>query len=294
MPDDPQSPATTDRTLKDRLADFLGIKRADELVPSDAISHLRVKEFENASVRDVMTSRVDIAALDVSTSLQDVLALFSRDAHSRMPVYNETLDEPLGFVHIKDVVAELVQTGWTTETLASRPLDRLKRTIMFIPESMKLPDLLLQMQASRTHIALVVDEFGGTAGLVCLEDVVEVIVGDIEDEHDEEPPLIVRRGRNIWDVDGLAELEDVERETGLRLDLAEFAEDVETLGGLVAALAGRVPAAGDSVPHPAGPIFEVISADPRRATRVRVRAAAKSPPGVLADGRARAIDRGVE
>lgn len=288
MSDDPTPNATPDRqTLKDRIAELLGIKRADLPPSENAISHLRVKEFETASVRDVMTSRVEIAALDLETSLQDVLTLFAREAHSRMPVYKETLDEPLGFVHIKDVVAELVQGGWTAETFASRPLDRLKRPIMFVPESMKLPDLLLQMQSSRTHIALVVDEFGGTAGLVCLEDVVEVIVGDIEDEHDEEPPLIVRRGRNIWDVDGLAELEDVERETGLRLDVQEFSEEVETLGGLVSALAGRVPRAGESITHPAGPVLEVISADPRRATRVRVRTAAKAPaPSHLADGKA--------
>lgn len=250
----------------------------------------RVKLFETASVRDVMTSRVDIAAVDVSSTLGDVLNLFAVEAHSRMPVYRDSIDEPLGFVHIKDVVAEVVRAGWTPDTLASRPLERLVRDIMFVPESTRLPDLLVQMQASRIHIALVVDEYGGTGGMVCLEDLVEQIVGDIEDEHDDARPLVMRRGRHLWEIDGLATVADAERETGLPLTVEDFEAEVDTIGGLVAAIAGRVLTAGESIEHPRGPTIEVIAADPRRVIRVRLRAP-KPQPLVLAEDKSAAVDR---
>jgi CBS domain containing-hemolysin-like protein len=137
---------------------------------------LRLKEFETATVRDVMTSRIDIAAVSIEATLGEVIDLFAAEAHSRMPVYRDSLDEPLGFVHIKDVVAEGARRGWTPEALAAKPLDRLVREIMFVPESTPLADLLVRMQASRIHIALVIDEYGGTGGMVCLEDLVEQIV----------------------------------------------------------------------------------------------------------------------
>jgi CBS domain containing-hemolysin-like protein len=219
-----------------------------------------------------------------------VLNLFAQEAHSRMPVYRDSLDEPLGFVHIKDVVTELVRLGWNAETLASRPLERLLRDIMFVPGSTRLPDLLVQMQASRIHIALVVDEYGGTGGMVCLEDLVEQIVGEIEDEHDEAKPLVTRRGRSVWDVDGLASIVDAERETGLHLAVEDFETDVDTIGGLVSALAGKVPAAGDIIEHPGGSKFEVVDADPRRVIRVRLRAP-KPQSAVLAEGETAAVDR---
>jgi CBS domain containing-hemolysin-like protein len=282
-------------SLRERLAKLIagGAAAARErqhppVTPSAIRS--RVKLFETASVRDVMTSRVDIAAVDVSSTLGDVLNLFAVEAHSRMPVYRDSIDEPLGFVHIKDVVAEVVRSGWTPDTLASRPLERLVRDLMFVPESTRLPDLLVQMQASRIHIALVVDEYGGTGGMVCLEDLVEQIVGDIEDEHDEARPLVMRRGRHLWEVDGLATVADAERETGLPLTIEDFEDEVDTIGGLVAAIAGRVLGAGESIDHPRGPTIEVIAADPRRVIRVRLRAARPQPPA-LAEDKSAAIDR---
>jgi CBS domain containing-hemolysin-like protein len=284
-------------TIRERLARLIA-GNAPGLQPQDHLHapaspnaiRSRVKVFETASVRDVMTSRVDISAVDISSTLGDVLNLFAVEAHSRMPVYRDSLDEPLGFVHIKDVVAEVVRAGWTPDTLASRPIERLLRDIMFVPESTRLPDLLVQMQASRIHIALVVDEYGGTGGMVCLEDLVEQIVGDIEDEHDEEKPLVMRRGRNLWEVDGLAAVADAERETGLPLTVEDFEADVDTVGGLVAALAGRVLAAGESIDHPRGPTIEVIAADPRRVIRVRIRAPKPQPPA-LAEDKSPAVDR---
>jgi CBS domain containing-hemolysin-like protein len=282
-------------TLRERLARLI----AGAAAPSQDQRHAptapsairsRVKLFETASVRDVMTSRVDIAAVDVFSTLGDVLNLFAVEAHSRMPVYRDSLDEPLGFVHIKDVVAEIVRVGWKPETLASRPLERLVRDIMFVPESTRLPDLMIQMQASRIHIALVVDEYGGTGGMVCLEDLVEQIVGDIEDEHDEARPMVMRRGRHLWEADGLAVVSDVERETGLPLKLEDFEGEVDTIGGLVSAIAGRVLAAGESVEHPRGPTIEVVAADPRRVIRVRIRTP-KPQPTVLAEDKSPAVDR---
>jgi len=294
MPNDGGPPQRA--TLRERLARLIAgsastvaAREQPQQPAAPSTIRSRVKLFETASVRDVMTSRVDIAAVDVSATLGDVLNLFAVEAHSRMPVYRDSLDEPLGFVHIKDVVTEIVRVGWKPETLASRPLERLVRDIMFVPESTRLPDLMIQMQASRIHIALVVDEYGGTGGMVCLEDLVEQIVGDIEDEHDETRPQIVRRGRHLWEVDALAAVVDVERETGLPLTMEDFEAEVDTIGGLVSAIAGRVLSAGESIEHPRGPAIEVIAADPRRVVRVRLRAPRPQPP-VLAEGKSIAVD----
>lgn len=250
---------------------------------------LRLKEFETATVRDVMTSRIEISAVEIEATLGEVLVQFATEAHSRMPVYRDSLDEPLGFIHIKDLVTEGVRSGWTAETLGSRPLERLLREIMFVPESTPLPDLLIRMQSSRIHIALVIDEYGGTGGMVCLEDLVEQIVGDIEDEHDESP-RILRRGRTSWEVDGLAEVDDVERETGLPVKVAAFEDEVDTFGGLVSALAGRVPQTGETIEHPRGLVIEVLESDPRRVVRVRLRGP-RPAPTALAEGKTAAVDQ---
>lgn len=294
MPNDGEPPQRL--TLRTRLARLIAGGPEPEVRPavsdpaaSPTAIRLRLKEFETSSVRDVMTSRVDIAAVDVTSTIGEVLGVFATEAHSRMPVFRDSIDEPLGFIHIKDVVTEGVRHGWSPELLAS-PIEKLMRDIMFVPESILLRDLLIQMQASRIHIAIVVDEYGGTGGMVCLEDLVESIVGDIEDEHDDARPKVSRRGRSIWDVDGLASIEHVEHETGLPLHVDEFESDVETIGGLVAALGGRVLQTGESIEHPRGPIIEVLSADPRRVMRLRIRAA-KPAPTALAEDKTAAIDR---
>ncbi|MDP3495552.1 MAG: hemolysin family protein [Hyphomonadaceae bacterium] len=295
MPNDGEPPQRV--SLRERLARLIAGGPAPETVAAHkepaatpSAIRLRLKEFETSSVRDVMTSRVDIAAVEVTATMSQVLGIFAAEAHSRMPVFRESLDEPMGFIHIKDVVAEGVRCNWSAELLASRRIEKLVRDIMYVPESILLPDLLIQMQSSRIHIAIVVDEYGGTGGMVCLEDLVEGIVGEIEDEHDEARPIIIRRGRSTWEVDGLATVEDVERETGLPLHLDEFESDVDTIGGLVAALGGRVLQAGESVEHPRGPSIEVVVADPRRVIRLRLRAA-KPAPATLAEDKTAAIDR---
>lgn len=236
---------------------------------------LRIAEFEAATVEDVMIPRADIVAVEVSTSFDDLLNLFAEEAHSRLPVYRETLDDPLGFVHIKDVVAELARPSGTTEGddgKSPAPLERLYRKMMYVPASMKLPDLLVRMQSTRIHLALVVDEYGGTDGLVSLEDLVEEIVGDIEDEHDDEQISLIRRGRQVWEADARMEIEDFQAETGLDASLPDYEDEIDTLGGVAFALAGRIPVRGEVLGHPAGIDIEIIDADTRRIRRLRLRA----------------------
>ena len=296
MPNDGEPPQRG--SFRQRLARLIA-GQAESVTPALANStavtaptaiRLRLKEFETATVRDVMTSRIEIAAVEIDATLGDLMNLFATEAHSRMPVYRDSLDEPLGFVHIKDVVAEGVSRGWTADTLASKPLERLLREIMFVPESTPLPDLLVRMQASRIHIALVIDEYGGTGGLVCLEDLVEQIVGDIDDEHDEAPPLIARRGKSSWEVAGLATIDEVVRQTGLPVLVEDFETEVDTFGGLISAIAGRVPAAGETIEHPRGLTIEIIEADPRRVIRAKLRGP-RAAPSALAEGKSAAVDR---
>ena len=243
----------------------------DNTSPANREMRLRISEFESLRVRDVMIPRVEISAVDVEMTLEELLKYFSENSHSRLPVFRSTLDDPLGFVHLKDVVTEISSNGSLREHLEDRPLSRLKREILFVPASMRLPGLLLKMQTSRIHLALVVDEYGGTDGLVSLEDLVEQIVGDIEDEHDEDDEAILSRGRHVWEADAKTQIDDFEAETGLELSLEDFEDEIDTLGGLAFALAGRVPQRGEIIRHPSGVEIEILDADPRRIKRLRVR-----------------------
>lgn len=239
------------------------------VIPTQSEMRLRIADFERARVEDVMIPRAEIIAVELSTSFSDLIQLYAQEAHSRLPVYRETLDDPVGVVHIRDVVTEIARANGDEQTNGDAPLERLRRDILFVPPSMPLPDLLVKMQASRTHLALVVDEYGGTDGLVSLEDLVEEIVGDIEDEHDEEVAMLVRRGRLAWEVDARMETDDFAEETGLDLELEDH--DVDTLGGVAFALAGRVPLRGEILPHPKGVDLEILESDVRRIQRLVVR-----------------------
>lgn len=228
---------------------------------------LRLQEFEQARVEDAMIPRADIVAVEVETSFNDLITIFAKATHSRLPVYRDTLDNPIGFVHIKDVVGEIARDGETAE----KPLERIARNALIVPPSMPLADLLVKMQATRIHLAIVVDEYGGTDGLISLEDLVEEIVGEIEDEHDAGTPMLTVRGTGLWEVDARMEIEDFAEQTGIDLELADFEDEIDTLGGVAFALAGRIPERGEVLCHPDGTEFEIIDADSRRIRRMKLR-----------------------
>lgn len=234
--------------------------------------------FGGLKVSDVMVPRADIIAVEEQTSLSELIGVFRNAQHSRLPVYRETLDDPLGMVHIKDVLA-LVEKGpdgglnWPQP-----PITKVKRELLFVPGAMPALDLLLRMQASRIHLALVVDEYGGTDGLVSIEDLVEQIVGEIGDEHDiDEPADIITRPDGKYEADARVTLEEFRERTGIDINNVEQEEEVDTLGGLVAAGLGRVPVRGEIVTH-AGLEFEILEADPRHAKRLRIRALVNRAP----------------
>jgi CBS domain containing-hemolysin-like protein len=233
---------------------------------------VNILKFGELRVDDVMVPRADVVAVDESATLDEVLRLYRDSAHSRMPVYRETLDDPLGMVHLKDVLAFLAPVE--SETAAPRPpfsLRAIRRDVLFVPPSMPAIDLLVKMQATRIHLALVIDEYGGTYGLVSIEDLVEEIVGEIEDEHDvDSGPSLVKRDDGTIDADARCDIEDVEEMIGIRLVDEENEDDIDTLGGLIFSLLGRVPIRGELVTHPEGVEFEVKDADARRVKRVRI------------------------
>lgn len=222
--------------------------------------------FGESTVADIAVPRGDIIAVPSSITFQGLVAAFAEAGHSRLPVYEESLDSVIGMAHIKDV--------FTVEVSGAEPPEEivgLLRKPLYVPESMGVLDLLARMRAERVHLAIVVDEFGGTEGLLTIEDVVEEIVGEIEDEHDEEVPgLLIPLEDGVWDADARAELDDVAETIDARLGAVE--EDVDTLGGLATVLAGHVPQTGEIIHHPSGWRLEVTESDTRRVTRLRLHA----------------------
>ena len=225
-----------------------------------------------------MTPRADITAVELNASLEAVVAAFAESEHSRLPVYKETLDDPVGVAHLKDVFRILATPGGAAH--ADGPvLSKLKRPTLYVPPSMRAADLLVRMQSSRIHMAMVIDEFGGVDGVVTLEDVIEAVVGEIDDEHDEAAATqIVARAGGVFEADGRAPLELLESAVGRTLSDPDIEEDIETAAGLVTALAGRVPQRGEVIAHPGGLEFEITDADPRRVKRLRIRPTTKIAP----------------
>jgi CBS domain containing-hemolysin-like protein len=228
----------------------------------------RVIAFDEKRVADVMAPRADIVAVDMETSLDGLIKAFAEAGHSRLPVYRGDLDDPVGMVHIKDVIALIADQ--TAVARDERVLKSIRRTVLYVPRSMRVTDLLMRMQASRVHMALVIDEFGGTDGLLTIEDLVEEIVGDINDEHDDElTPTIVARQGGGWEADGRVEFDEFAQTTGITL--TSESEGVDTIGGFVVDFAGRVPQRGEVLSHPSGYDFEVLEADARKVRKVRIR-----------------------
>ncbi|NNM74404.1 hemolysin family protein [Enterovirga aerilata] len=269
-----------------------------ELTPQERILLTNALAFHKVRVSDVMVPRADILAAAYSATLGELMALFRAAGHSRLPVYGSSLDEPLGMVHIRDLLDFIAAHGATEPSEPDQPpkvaslagvdlsltIDqaKLKRDVLFVPGSMPALDLLARMQASRTHMALVIDEYGGTDGLVTIEDLLETVVGDIEDEHDVATDMIVREERGDIVADARATLDEVSEAIGQNLSAADDVDDVHTLGGLVVTRAGRVPRRGEVIEGPDGFSFEVLDADPRRLKRIRIRRPA-SPDDIEAD-----------
>ncbi|UTW58638.1 HlyC/CorC family transporter [Kordiimonas sp. SCSIO 12603] len=226
-----------------------------------------VLEYGTLRVTDVMVPRADIVSVPQDISYSELVKVFADAFHSRIPVFRETLDDVLGMVHVKDALKE-VADGKDPEAFS---IESIQRPVLFVPPSMKAIDLLSKMRQGRTHMAIVVDEYGGTDGLVTVEDIVEEIVGEIEDEHDEieEADLVALDGGG-YDADARVEIDELEELLAINFLPEDQDEDVDTLGGLVFALAGCVPEIGEVILHESGYKFEVVDADPRRIQKLRI------------------------
>ena len=217
---------------------------------------------------DVATPKAEIAAVPIDISKSELVGVFRESGYSRLPVYDETLDHPLGLLLLKDLALEHGFNG-QGEEIDLRPL---LRGLLFVPPSMPLAVLLQKMQSERLHMALVIDEYGGVDGLVTIEDLIEEVVGDIEDEHDtDEEGYWIEERPGSYLASARTPLEDFEAETGLVFAADGDEEEIDTLGGLVALLSGRLPSRGEVIEHDSGATFEVLDADPRRIKRLRVR-----------------------
>jgi CBS domain containing-hemolysin-like protein len=258
-------------TLRDQIEEVIadheeesGPDAEGDLTPVERQMVRNLLHFGECTVDDVAVQRSDIIAVPETITFDALVAQFADAGHSRLPVYRESLDVVTGMIHIKDVFAILAQGGKPPADIAG-----LIRQPLYVPQSMGVLDLLTEMKAKRVHLAIVIDEYSGTEGLVTIEDLVEEIVGDIEDEHDDAPEaLIIPLDNGMWEADARAELDDVA--TIIDARLAEIDEDVDTIGGLAFVLAGHVPQPGEILTHDSGWQIEVIEGDARRATRVRL------------------------
>ena len=262
-----------DSSLRDSIEEALQEHQGDDeegsvagdLSASERMMLRNLLDFGERKAGDIMVPRGDIIAFEASGSLHGLVAAFADAGHSRIPIYSGELDRILGMVHVKDLYNVLAEEGRQTE----RTVQSLVRPVLFVPFAMRVLDLLGRMRAGRTHMAIVVDEYGGTDGLVTVEDIVEEIVGDIEDEHDEPEaePIHALPGGG-YEADARLDIEALEAR--LNTDFTEAVDgEIDTVGGLLFMIAGRVPAVGEVVEHPAGWRFEVVEGDERRVDRVR-------------------------
>jgi CBS domain containing-hemolysin-like protein len=245
---------------------------AGDLSPAERQMLRNLLHFGEQTAGDICVTRGDIISVPSSISFDDLVRAFADAGHSRLPVYGESLDDVIGMIHIKDVFVASIEPG------RDRSLAALMREPLFVPESMGVIELLARMRQQRIHLAIVVDEFGGTEGLVTIEDVVEEIVGDIEDEHDEaEAGMLTMVDEGVWDADARLELDELAQAVDPRLSSEE--DEVDTVGGLVFLLAGHIPTKGECVTHPSGWTIEALDSDPRRIIRVRLHAPERETTG---------------
>lgn len=287
-------------SLREDLTDALRADAGtgDVFTPEERAMLNNILRFREVRVEDVMVPRVDIEAVDQSISIGELMVIFEESGRSRMPVYCDTLDDPRGMVHIRDLLSYVTKQARnkrrngprTAQEKAEKPVRPVKtdfdlarvdlsktvaecgivRSILFVPPSMLASDLLSRMQAARTQIALVIDEYGGTDGLVSHEDIVEMVVGDIEDEHDDEEAMFSRLSDDVLVADARIELEEIAAAIGSDFDVRDQLDDVDTLGGLIFAALGRIPVRGEVVQALPGFEFHILDADPRRIKRVRI------------------------
>jgi CBS domain containing-hemolysin-like protein len=257
-------------TLRDQIEEAIDdaedepIKRGD-LSPTERQMLRNLLHFGDRTVGEVAVTRGDIVSVRSSVTFDELIAAFAEAEHSRLPVTGDDLDEVIGMIHIKDVFKA------QKDPTRPRTVEGLLRTPLFVPESMGVLDLLARMRTARVHLAIVVDEFGGTEGLVTIEDVVEEIVGEIEDEHDEQAAgMLTMLEEGLWEADARIELDELA--SAVDRTLASADDEVDTLGGLVFLLTGRIPAKGESVLHSSGWRLEAVDSDPRRIVRVRLHA----------------------
>lgn len=283
-PGDPSPASRRDKSLIKTLADWLTGRNSEtardaleELIEEPEVGEAslgaserqllgNILDLHERTIADVMVPRADVVAVKVDTDLDGLVHLISEEGHSRMPVYRETLDDAFGMVHVKDVLT------WRGQDPAF-DASSIARTVLFVSPSMQVLELLLEMRVKRVHMALVVDEYGGVDGLVTIEDLVEEIVGEIEDEFDEdEKPALIEQDDGSWVAGARTPLEDLESVLGQTLFSEDERDEVDTLGGLVFTIAGRVPTRGELLAHDtSGLEFEVLDADPRHIKRLRIR-----------------------
>lgn len=230
--------------------------------PDQGALIVNILKLHELTAEDVMVPRAEISAAPIETDLKSMAQLMAREAHSRLPVYRETLDEVVGFIHIKDLLGTVDRDDVAVKDLV--------REILFAAPSIRVLDLLLEMRAARTHMAIVVDEYGGVDGLVTIEDLVEEIVGEIDDEHDDDGPALTPRSDGSVLVDARARIEELETLIGPFAD-DEERDEIDTLGGVVFKLIDRVPRRNEVIAHPSGIEFEIVDADPRQIKRMCVR-----------------------
>ena len=324
-------PAQDSARLREDLADALMTNVAgDDAFSADERAMLHnILRFREVRVEDVMVPRADIEAVDQNITIGELMILFEESGRSRMPVYAETLDDPRGMVHIRDLLSYVAKqarnkrrgsgakaAGSTVGAAATEKVPRsakpnfdlsrvdlqktlaeagIIRKILFVPPSMLASDLLRRMQVNRTQMALVIDEYGGTDGLASHEDIVEMVVGDIDDEHDDDEVMFKRVSEDVFVADARVELEEIAEAIGPDFDITEQVDDVDTLGGLIFSALGRIPVRGELVQALPGFEFHILDADPRRIKRVRItrkRHAARRRP-IKAEGEAGMPERGL-
>jgi CBS domain containing-hemolysin-like protein len=260
----------SEQTLRDEIEEAIDEAEdshpvAGDLSPAERQMLRNLLHFGERTAGDVCVTRGDIIAVPSTITFDALIAAFADAEHSRLPVYGESLDEVIGMIHIKDVFKAQF------DPTRDRSVPALMREPLFVPESMGVLDLLARMRSQRIHLAIVVDEFGGTDGLVTIEDVVEEIVGEIEDEHDiEQAGMLTMLDDGVWEADGRIELEELAKTVDPRLTWEE--DEVDTLGGLMFLLAGHIILPGESVCHPSGWRLESLAADPKRILRARLHA----------------------